>query len=210
MHVVGTVENHPEFIWATFEHVSNAPNANFYYKDSKSNRVRQDFDSSGDFLFMPSGGKLADANVACMKQQGDGSIVAHLNADKTPVCDGGIVPSNTARAFPWGNAANGESDVIVQNNTLLLSVNNSVIDQLTDGDVRKNYVQIGSVWTAPKPRGLRSAKMDKADKPRRHHDRPSPDAPIPTQGDHFNLYAMRGSLNLSNATMETYHQGASL
>jgi len=209
MHVVGTVENHPEFVWATFEHVANAPNANFYYKDSKSKRVRRDLDSSGDYLFAAPGTSLADANVACMKQKGDGTIVAHLNADKTPVCDGGIVPSSTARAFPWGSPANGETDVIVQNNTLLLSVNNSVIDQLTDGDVRKNYVQIGSVWTAPKPRGLRKAKMDKAGKPRRQHDRPSPDAPIPTQGDHFNLYDMRGSLTLSNATMETYHQGSS-
>jgi len=34
MHVVGVVENHPEFIWATFEHDDMAPNYN--WKDNKA------------------------------------------------------------------------------------------------------------------------------------------------------------------------------
>lgn len=211
MHVVGTVENHPEFVWATFEHVSNAPDADYWYHDSKGDRVKQGFDSSGDFVFTASGTKLADANIECMSHKSDGSIVAHLNADESaPLCDGGVAPSSTVRAFPWGNPSDATTDVIVGNNTLLLSVNNSVIDQLSDGDVRKNYVQIGSVWTAPTPRGPRGARQAAAGKtPPARAGRASRDAPIPRQGAHFDPYAMRGSLTLSNATMETYHQGSS-
>lgn len=189
MHIVGTVQNHPEFVWATFEHVSNAPDGRYWYTDSKGNAVEQAYDSSGDFLFMPSGGSQTNANLECMAEVTDGSIVANLNASKTaPECGGGIVPSSTYRAFPWGNPEGGESDAIVENNTLLLSVNNSVISQLSAGDVRKNYVQIGAIWS--------------------HAPGPTDDAPIPAQDPDFSFFDMRGSLTLSNASMETYHQGS--
>lgn len=189
MHVVGTVQNHPEFVWSTFEHVSNAPDGTYWYRDAKGDSVKKAYDSSGKFLFMPSGGSRTNANAECMAEVADGSIVANLNTSKTaPVCEGGIVPSNTYRAFPWGNPEGGESDAIVQNNTLLLSVNNSVINQLSAGDVRKNYVQIGGIWTSASS--------------------PTADAPIPAQDPHFSFFDMRGSLTLSNTSMETYHQGS--
>jgi len=34
MHVVGSANGHPELIWATFEHVGNAPNAAYSYINS--------------------------------------------------------------------------------------------------------------------------------------------------------------------------------
>lgn len=187
MHVVGTVRNHPEFVWATFEHVSNAPNAPYWYKDADGKWTRQPYDTSGDYLFLPSGADPSGANVACMKEDGDDRIVAHTDASGAPVCDGGIVPSATVRTFPWGNPSEGQSDLIVDLNTDMLSSNNSVISQLAAGDVRANYVQVGSVWT--------SAGGDDV-------------ALVPMQDKDFSFFDLRGTPTLSNATMETYHQGS--
>ena len=188
MHVVGTVQDHPEFIWATFEHVSNAPDAAYSYTNTAGKTVNQPFSSEGDFLFMAKGGTVRGANVECMHADSKGNIVPTLstNSELPPMmnCSEGVVPSNTLRAYPWGSPAAGvagtQPDSVVQNNTLLLSINSSVIGQLSDGDTRKNYVQVGGIWTTT-----------------------SVDAPIPNQV----LLSQRGSLKLSNATMETYQQG---
>jgi hypothetical protein len=184
MHVVGTVQNHPEFVWATFEHISNVPDANYYYVDSNNKQKQQPYSSKGDFVFMVSGGSQTSANVECMTEDSKGNIVATMSKSNPaePVCQNGIVPSNTARINPWGSAP---SDASADNNTLLLSINNSVISQLSSGDLRKNYIQVGGIWT--------SAPSATAD------------APIPdTTG--FKSSDLRGSLILANSTMETYNQ----
>lgn len=181
MHVVGTVQNHPEFVWSTFEHISNAPDASYYYMDSKDQMIKQPYSSNGNYLFMASGGAEALANTECMKED-KGDIVVNVGEDKKPLCKGGIVPSNTTRINPWGSAPDESS---ANNNTRLLSNNNSVISQLSKGDVRKNYIQVGGIWT--------SAPSDTAD------------APIPDTAD-FKSSDLRGSLKLANATMETYKQ----
>lgn len=181
MHVVGTVQNHPEFVWSTFEHISNTPDANYYYVDSNNKQKQQPYSSKGDFVFMASGGSQATANVECMTEDSDGNIVA-VKTEGKPVCQDGIVPSNTARINPWGSAP---SEASADNNTLLLSINNSVISQLNSGDLRKNYIQVGGIWT--------SAPSATAD------------APIPiTTG--YKASDLRGSLILANSTMETYKQ----
>jgi hypothetical protein len=38
-HVVGSTLEHPEMIWATFEHGHNAPEANYYYYVNKDGDV---------------------------------------------------------------------------------------------------------------------------------------------------------------------------
>lgn len=189
VHIVGTVQNHPEFVWITYEHILNAPDAAYYYFDGSDKIVRQPFDSTGTFLFMTTGGAEAGANVECMKFS-SGAIVANTKSGQgsTPVCAGGIVPSNTVRTYPWGSQADSQNTGVVTNNTLLLSINESIRSQLSAGDVRANYVQTGGIWT--------SAPSATAD------------APIPdTSG--FEPSALRGSLQAFNATMETYNQGTS-
>lgn len=189
VHVVGTVQNHPEFVWITYEHILNAPDAAYYYLDSSDQVVQQPFDSSGTFLFMTTGGAEAGANVECMKFD-SGAIVANTKSGQssTPVCAGGIVPSDTARTYPWGSKADSQDSGVVANNTLLLSINESIRSQLSDGDVRANYLQTAGIWT--------SAPSATAD------------APIPdTSG--YSSSALRGSLEAFNATMETYNQGTS-
>ncbi|MGJ8626218.1 MAG: hypothetical protein ACSHXB_04585 [Sulfitobacter sp.] len=188
MHVVGTVQNHPEFVWATFEHVTNVPDAPYYYLADDGTTTLNSYDSDHDFLFMARGDGMDGANTECM-QAADGEIKANLTGvegDDSTVCDGGIVPSNTLRQYPWGSLANDTSSKTIANNTLLLSINHSVRSQLADADVRRNYIQTGSVWT---------------DTPSEYDA-----APIPNQlaNQAVNL---AGSTNLTNMTLETYTQG---
>ena len=189
MHIVGTVQNHPEFVWITYEHITNAPDSAYYYRNTSNQVVEQPYDSSGKFVFMTTNGSEAGANVECMKvSQND--IVANptSSTDTTPICAGGIVPSDTARTYPWGSQADSQDSGVVDNNTLLLSINESIRSQLSQGDVRANYLQTGGIWT--------SAPSATAD------------APIPNTAD-FHASDLRGSLQAFNATMETYQQGTS-
>lgn len=202
IHIAGTVQNHPEFVWATFEHVSNVPDVAYSYTDDTGSVVQFPYNASGDFVFLASGTDPADANIECMKAQSGGAtgtIVAETASDGSPVCAGGIVASDTVRTRPWGSYPFSPSDVgttvdgiavtqamvdqIVTNNTRLLSLNAAVRGQLAAGDLRANYVQTGAIWTAPTAAGGT--------------------APVP--GDKTFINAdLRGSLGLYNATMEAY------
>ncbi|WP_299627240.1 hypothetical protein [uncultured Tateyamaria sp.] len=201
MHVVATVQDHPEFVWATFEHLSNAPDVGYWYNNGGTDPVEFPYDASGTFNFLASNTAAAGTNVECMttKKDDDGveQIVAETLKGGGVVCEGGIVPSNTTRTRPWGSQPYAPSDVtngtvtqdvfdkVVTNNTELLSINTDVLGQLAAGDPRKNYVQTGGIWTTTPASGG--------------------DAPIPNQGGDQTAQ-MRGSLGLYNATMETYSQ----
>ncbi|WP_415920230.1 hypothetical protein [Tateyamaria sp. SN6-1] len=201
MHVVGTVQDHPEFVWATFEHLNNAPDATYYYTNTGGDTVAWPFDSSGSYTFLATGGTVDGANVECMTTKTNTTtnqveIVAETK-DGASVCEGGIVPSDTVRLRPWGSIAYTPDDVTngtvtqdvydkaITNNTELVSLNTDVLSQLSSDDPRANYVQTGGIWTTTPSGGG--------------------DAPIPNQnGDQ--TAQMRGSLDLYNATMETYSQ----
>lgn len=181
MHVVGTVNGHPEFVWATFEHISNTPDADYWYINKDNTPKVQTFRSNSDFLFMAKGGEQNPSNLECATGHGS-SIKATTN------CGDIIAPSNTVRLNPWGS--NVFDDNAIENNTFLLSINNSVNSKLPTSDPRRNYVQVGSIWTA-------GAK--------------GKDAPVPFYGGSKKQQAdllkeLRGSLVLANSTMETYHQ----
>lgn len=168
MHVVGTVQGHPEFVWATFEHVDTVPDNTYYYTRSDGTMGVVPYDASGNWLFMASGGSMAGANVERAAVDKAGNIVAKSGQT--------IGPSNTYRVNPWGNAGNAASSAT--NNTEILSVNTDVLALLADGDIRKNYILIGALWT-------------------QNGQIPGTVNPPPPQ---------IGSLELANSTMETYHQ----
>ena len=69
-----------------------------------------------------------------MSVDGAGNIVA--------LDDSTIGPSNLLRLNPWGTNASDAN--AVRNNTDIISINNSVLGMLAAGDVRKNYVMVGS------------------------------------------------------------------
>jgi hypothetical protein len=182
MHVVGSVNGHPELIWATFEHVDNAPQKAYTYTNINGREIKVPFDSSGSWLFAPR--NTRDETKVIERQS-----VAKSNAP-SPAKAGDIVANSTSttigpapiiRLNPWGNLPNATTAKQIENATLLVSINSSVMRQLSQvSDVRENYFQVGSIWTS--------------------------DGSIPLNTDNGDNGKLAGGHHLSNATMETYHQ----
>ncbi|MEC4621935.1 hypothetical protein VST04_27980, partial [Bacillus paranthracis] len=68
MHVVGVVENHPEFIWATFEHHASTPD--YYGSTSAFKKITTAYDAnkvlsdSDNFIFYRKNTTAGDANLS--------------------------------------------------------------------------------------------------------------------------------------------------
>lgn len=185
IHIVGSVKGHPEMIWASFEHQDNAPNDSFDYLDSTgATQTYSNFNTSGetteDWLFMPSGEAKSDIPL-----DGSGDILANNNVDPstgtiTAATTGGTIEGQYVfRQSPWGVAA-GQPTPPAESNaanaTDIISINQNVLGQLADGDVRANYFLLGATWT---------------------------NGEIPGVGSNV---IVKGSQNLSNTTMETFIQ----
>ena len=195
-HLVNWTPNHPEMIWATFEHSANAP------------------DCSGSSATPPGGWSFASAAAAdCLAQNKgpDGQIPAACTSfgfntgidlkGQEPSPTG--TPSEVCRLFSDGtdpgtsvngndNAANRQA--IDDLNTALVGPQ-GLLTGLPDTDpmaVWKNYRMTGGIWT----------KGGAASGP----------SPVPhtsggtvQPGDPSSL--QRGSLELTNMTLETFEQG---
>ena len=85
MHIVGTVLGHPEMVWATFEHRTDSPNNTYYYRDEKEKLNRVDFDSTGEWLFMPTDGPKRKDHYAPIKSDSYGNIVSDSGKPIKPV-----------------------------------------------------------------------------------------------------------------------------
>ena len=107
-----------------------------------------------------------------------------------PADEGQSIGSNEViRINPWGDVYMTDADAIeptygststpTTRATDLVSLNSSVINQLAADDVRRNYIQTGSIWSGGGPNQ------------------------IPTSGTD---QVLRGTLRLANSTMETFHQ----
>ncbi|MEB2847016.1 hypothetical protein GAO09_16140 [Rhizobiales bacterium RZME27] len=178
MHVVGTVQGHPEMVWATFEHKSNAPNNTYYLsfmpplnQPIEPPAIPFPYNSAGQWNFMQPNGSQDGALVPQMTVDGDGNVVATA---------GNVVgPNNSYRVNPWGSLPEPAS---ANNNTQIFTLNANIDYMLantpTGKDVRSNYIQIGSVWT--RNGSIPAEPTDKSQQV--------------------------GSLFLANTTMETYHQ----
>ncbi|MET4210324.1 hypothetical protein [Bradyrhizobium sp. LA2.1] len=131
-HVVGSVAGHPEMIWATYEHINNAPTLQYDYMTTAGATATKPADGSGSWLFSTSGASTAPLNPR-MTAAGP-NIVAEPNQT--------IGPVDITRQNPWGTTANDTS-----NNTDIVSLNANLRTQLLAGDVRANYILIGAEWT---------------------------------------------------------------
>ena len=135
MHIVGRVKWWPDMLWATFEHINNTPNAAYSYINylSLNNNpfITVPQNTSGSWTFCADG-STRGFNASRMHAEGN-KIVANPGST--------IGPSNIIRWKPWGSAGNDAGT-----NTDLKTLNNSVMNMLMDGDVRKNYIQIGTTW----------------------------------------------------------------
>jgi hypothetical protein len=105
----------------------------------------------------------------------------HITANGSTINVMLSTPSDTLRMNPWGASSNQPPNPLASaaaSNTDIISINQSVLTQLTVGDVRANYVMRGSTWTEFGP----------------------PDLPFPSGIE-------VGTSQLANTTMETYQQG---
>jgi len=176
-HVAGSTIDHPEMVWATFEHQYNAPDKNYEFIDSEDDTVSQiNFMDDGyltseqarlPWVFFDSNSRYNQANDPRMSANSSGTITAET--DKT------IGPGNTVRTHPWGQTDNIPD---LANNSSLLSINKKVRELLKEGDIRNKYMLIGSTWTNGTIPGI-------------------PRGPVAT---------IEGSQVLANTTMETYFQ----
>jgi hypothetical protein len=135
IHVVGSTAGHPEMVWATFEHVDNARSGQYSYTNNAtpSATVTVPQDNAGSWTFSTTPAS-ANQNQPLLSMGGPNIVAA---APPTP-----IGPSDVLRVNPWGMPGSN-----TESNTEVIAINNSVISQLAAGDIRKNYIMIGTTWT---------------------------------------------------------------
>lgn len=123
-HIAGTVANHPEMIWATFEQLQNAPDL------PKPMNAMGPYDvvSNKDWLFYKANTQFQYCNV---NAAGAGSLkLDEATQTLSPV-------TQVCRMIPYG----GGKDTNVAN---IKSLNASVHAQLTG--VWNNYFEVGAIW----------------------------------------------------------------
>lgn len=132
MHVVGSTLGHGEMVWGSFERFGNTPNAAYSYTSTSGPKnVPQDM--GGPWLFAPNG-SAGPFNVATGSwDDTNGTITG------TPT----LGPNAVLRMHAWGSLGSNASM-----NTQVISATASVRSMLIPGDVRNNYFQIGTTWTA--------------------------------------------------------------
>lgn len=139
-HVVGSAAGHPEMIWATFEHVCNAPNPGYTYNKAGSSGPQPGPAEHGPWLLSASNSP-SPSNVMRMGYDGSASPAA-IDANMSSPLPHVIGPSDILRSMPWGVAGSNAGS-----NTQVLTTDNSVLSQLVAGDIRANYIMTGATWT---------------------------------------------------------------
>lgn len=191
LHVAGSVNGHPEMSWATFESVLNAPDNTYAYNNSQNTVTTVQFSTSSQnavtasgttmpYVFYSGGGAITPVETASYK---NGNITFP---------SGAVTATNVTRLNPWGSqqpASPTSSNSIVQNNTMLVSLNQSLATQLlaqknSNGGILANYLQIGSIWGNGTVSGTYTVPENTG----------------------YNIF---GSLYLANTTMETFEQQTS-
>jgi hypothetical protein len=140
-HVVGSTKGHPEMIWATFEHVDNAPAEEYAYVNAAGQTKTVPRNTAGTWQFS-AGNSVGPFNV---------QRATFDEPNITAVADQTIGPSDTLRWKAFGAAAdkvpNPRSASVAASNTEIISANNAVAGQLASADVRRQYIMTGATWT---------------------------------------------------------------
>jgi len=178
MHVVGVVENHPEFIWATFEHNDLGPDFNRSLNSGKGGASAEN-----DMLLFAKGSTTDIDGIVYDKS-------TQLGKDPHKVFDlfAYGVPTDTDNN-PMQNTAQ-EEPLNINN---IIGINECVHSQLSEDDVWRNYHYQGSIW-------LNTDGMTPEQQAKMIVEQKTKIADA-TKGS----YA-RGSLANANITMETFTQ----
>jgi|HubBroStandDraft_1064217.scaffolds.fasta_scaffold00101_43 hypothetical protein len=198
MHLVGSASGHPEMIFATFEHLGNAPDAAYSYisttprppiRGDETVTVAQN--TSGNWQLAKSG-STGPFNVPHMDILN--GVVGSIQAQASFT----VSPSDTIRLKAWGAASDTTPNPNVSSpavsNTQIISLNNSVHAMMSTAgagaDVRNNYILIGATWTlGGAPPGISFGVN-------------------PNQFGATYPVNVVGTSQLFNSTMETYDQGS--
>ncbi len=132
LHIVGSVQGHPEMIWATFEHFGDTPNAKYSYTDKNGNTVPVPQSTAGSWRF------------SATNSTGPFNVV-HMTAKEANILAASgytISPSDSLRTYAWGAGPNNAAA-----NSNLISIHNSVNALMPKGDIRSDYFLIGATWT---------------------------------------------------------------
>lgn len=125
VHVAGVVDNHPEMIWATFEHKNNAPDLPSGVLPTSDKVV-----SEKDWTFYKAGTPASASNLNNSGQLKFSSEAAQLLSPATSVF----------RRFAWGGGSS-------ENSADIQSLNASVLKTTLGSDpIWQNYHLIGAVW----------------------------------------------------------------
>ncbi len=134
-HLVYAAQNHPELVWATFEHVANAPNGPCR-------------DGAATCAQLPAGFKEWNyercASTSC----------AGINRWPFPPSPAPKPPFPITQAYlnwPFGTnpaLVDGNNNPGMVNIATLNTLNRSVLGILPSGSVWRNYLQSGAVWTS--------------------------------------------------------------
>jgi hypothetical protein len=154
IHIVGSAAGHPEMIWATFEHVDNAPAATYSYINTSGTiaTVNQ------NVALLPSiGGSSAPWVFSSTSASSFNNQNMTYNAFPAPATitaiatPPGIAPSDTMRWKAFGGASDVAPNPIdgstAASNTEIIALDNAVLSLLASGDVRGNYILTGATWT---------------------------------------------------------------
>lgn len=132
-HIGGVVKDHPEMIWATFEHKDNAPDvpATFDADTPISDR---------DWTFYQANTPYSECNINPAKS-------VELTLDEaaqtlTPI-------TQVCRRYAFGNDPNQTTQSVPTNIADVKRLNASVLSKMSSGDVWSNYFEVGAIWFAP-------------------------------------------------------------
>ncbi len=177
LHVVGVVEGHPEFIWATFEHNLNAPNLPETMKPDATTPV----DSTRTWTLYAKGTRASD----CNQRPGHAPQAPLTFVDQTKqILDPKV---SVFRHFP-------------SDDNQIADLNKTVQEQLPNNlAVWKNYSLMGAVWlNNPDPDFKLDVDFKKADDDQiKAH---------PEIGEDPAKRILGGEREMSNASMETFTQ----
>lgn len=157
-HIAFVINGHPEFVWATFEHDENAP-------DAQVNQQMNQAVSNKDFTFYKAGTVMADCNV-------NNRPILSLD-EATQKLD---PVTQVARQYRLGGGTS-------QNQNNIDTVNVVMHSKLPTNSIWKNYAEVGAIWFN------------------------QPDALVPDWSPTIDSTIQTGSVELSNASIETFTQG---
>lgn len=193
LHLAIWTPNHPEMIWATWEHKTNAPLCN-----GTSGMTGWSLASDNAAACLATTTPAGTSGPPPSSCDSFNFNTAHPHSSEVPVTGASI---NVCRQYAYGNqegtAVNGNDNAanlaaITELNTALVGEAGLLTQLPSDNPMQvwSNYEMVGAIWT-----------KDGAD------SGPPPVPSTQTQGPGDASSPQRGSLELTNMTLETFQQG---